>query len=65
MSLRVDDRWLWLGFGVFFVCAAHAVRYAIRDVVELIRLDSDLDTGEDDTKTLPEDSTKLRRLYAL
>ena len=39
MASRLDDRYLWLGFGIFFVAAAYGIRYAIRDIVDLTRID--------------------------
>ena len=35
MSRHLDDRYVWLGFGIFFVAAAYGIRYAITDIVQL------------------------------
>lgn len=39
MVRRVDDRWLWLGFGVTIICAIKRIRYAISDIVDLTAID--------------------------
>ena len=39
MPPKIDDRWLWLGFGIFIFFAAKGIRYAINDTVRLTRLD--------------------------
>lgn len=57
MSLRIDDRWVWLGFGVFFVLAAGGIRYAITDVTRLTRLERYQDETADARREKPEDST--------
>jgi len=38
MASQSDDRWLWLGLGVFFFFAAQGIRHAIGDMVRLIEL---------------------------
>lgn len=40
MQRQVDDRWLWLGFGVVLFFAARGVRYAITDIVNITKIDS-------------------------
>lgn len=54
MATRINDRWLWLGFGIFFLAAAKGIQYAISDIVTLTELDSD-NSKNDDTER-PEDS---------
>lgn len=39
MAQQVHDRWLWLGFGLFFVVAAKGLHYAIRETIELTKVD--------------------------
>ncbi len=39
MSRHLDDRYLWIGFGIFFVAAAYGIRYAITDIVQLTQLE--------------------------
>ena len=39
MPSKIDDRWLWLGFGVFFFVATKGIRYAFQDITELTKLD--------------------------
>lgn len=39
MAYRIDDRWLWLGFGVFLFAAAKGIQYAIRDIVQLTEVE--------------------------
>lgn len=57
MPPRIDDRWLWLGFGVFFLVAVRGIRYAITDVVQLTELERYPDESKDEKKDeRPEDS---------
>lgn len=39
MALRIDDRWLWLGFGVFLFVAARQIRHGISETVWLTEID--------------------------
>lgn len=39
MPPRIDDRWVWLGFGVFLFFAARNIRYAIKDTIRLTEID--------------------------
>nr|POF19944.1 hypothetical protein CFP56_52193 [Quercus suber]POF19946.1 hypothetical protein CFP56_52195 [Quercus suber] len=39
MPYHLNDRWLWLGFGIFAALAAHGIRFAIKDIVRLTRID--------------------------
>ena len=39
MASRLEDRWLWLGLGVFFFVAAKGIKYALTDIVRLTELD--------------------------
>lgn len=63
MSPRIDDRWLWLGFGVFFLLAARGVRYAIEDVTRLTRLERYHDETADANREKPEDSMSHNPSY--
>jgi hypothetical protein len=40
MAIRIDDRWLWLGFGVLSVLAVSGIRLAFKDLIYLTRLDA-------------------------
>ena len=57
MSPRIDDRWLWFGFGVFFLLAAKGVRYAIEDTIRLTKLERYDDETNDAQRERPEDRT--------
>ncbi|KAK0344155.1 hypothetical protein LTR91_015195 [Friedmanniomyces endolithicus] len=64
MSRHLDDRYVWLGFGIFFVAAAYGIRYAITDIVQL----TVLVPFEVPAKTVtesPEDSISLATLKTL
>ena len=39
MAPKIDDRWAWLGFGIFLFFAAKGIRYAIEDLVRLSEID--------------------------
>lgn len=39
MAHRINDRWLWLGFGVFIFFAARSIRSAIKETVLLTEID--------------------------
>ncbi|KAK3714672.1 hypothetical protein LTR37_007652 [Vermiconidia calcicola] len=39
MVPTVDDRWLWLGFGIIIICAVKGIRYAVSDIVDLTAID--------------------------
>ena len=57
MLTRIDDRWLWLGFGVFFFFAAKGIRYAIKDITQLTKIDPDQYESQSKlTGEQPEDS---------
>jgi len=56
MSRHLDDRYLWLSFGVFFVAAAYGIRYAITDIVRLTRLEPPEEQANS-IKETPEDCT--------
>ena len=60
MAPKIDDRWLWLGFGVFIFFAAKGIRYAITDIVQLTKLDAfDCDSKDQNKDEQPEDSKYL------
>ena len=58
MAPRIDDRWVWLGFGVFLFFAARQLRRGIRETVRLTEIDpaqyEDLENKDEKT---PEDCT--------
>ena len=57
MPPRIDDRWLWLGFGIFIFVAARGMRYAIEDIVQLTQLEPSRNESQNNEKDeLPEDS---------
>jgi hypothetical protein len=57
MPTRIDDRWLWLGFGVFVFFAARGIRYAIKDITQLTKIDPDQYESQSKlTGEQPEDS---------
>lgn len=56
MSPKIDDRCLWLGFGIFFFAAAHGIRYAITDIVRLTAIQP-LQKEEEAKEPQPEDGT--------
>lgn len=57
MSLRIDDRWLWLGFSAFALLALGGIRYAVKDVIQLTKLERIEDENADSNREKPEDST--------
>ncbi|KAK0309399.1 hypothetical protein LTR01_004506 [Friedmanniomyces endolithicus] len=64
MSRHLDDRYLWLSFGIFFVAAAYGIRYAITDIVRLTRLEPPEEQANS-IKESPEDSISLATLKTL
>lgn len=48
MALRLDDRYLWLGYGIFAVVAACGIRIAIHDIVRLTIIDASQYPSNDD-----------------
>ncbi len=56
----IDDRWLWLGFGIFFLAATRGVQYALKDLVQLTELEPLPPEPKDVKKDLPEDGTLNR-----
>ena len=59
MALRLDDRYLWLGFGVFFVAAAYGVRYAITDLLDLTEVEPAIPAEEKGKEEKPEDGVSF------
>ncbi|KAF2482333.1 hypothetical protein BDY17DRAFT_324622 [Neohortaea acidophila] len=62
---RIDDRLLWLGFGIFLFSAAKGIQYAIHDIVELTELTPLPDAFENPKGDLPEDKMSLENLKIL
>ncbi|KAK5124109.1 hypothetical protein LTR85_001812 [Meristemomyces frigidus] len=66
MAPRIDDRWLWLGFGVFIFFAARNIRNAIKDTVILTEIDpAQYEDNDEKGKKQPEDSIDLAALKTL
>ncbi|KAK4499154.1 hypothetical protein PRZ48_009666 [Zasmidium cellare] len=63
MANHINDHWLWLGFGLFFLAAAKGVQYAINDIATLTELDS-IDPKPHDEER-PEDSVSIATLRSL
>ena len=56
MAARIDDRWLWLGFGVFLFFAARQLRNSIQETVRLTEIDpAQYEDREERDKKSPED----------
>lgn len=56
MALRIDDRWVWLGFGVFLFFAARQLRNSIEETVRLTEIDpAQYEDREERDKKSPED----------
>lgn len=58
MAFRIDDRWLWLGFGVFLFAAAKGFQYAMTDIVRLTEIEPYQYDFQREEKELPEDSKR-------
>ncbi|GIZ43747.1 hypothetical protein CKM354_000696300 [Cercospora kikuchii] len=66
MATRIDDRWLWLGVGVFFYFAAKYVKYAVTDIVRLTELDpAQFPANDADHGAHPEESIEVKTLKTL
>ena len=55
MPPKIDDRWLWIGFGVFLFFATKGIRYAMTDVVRLTEIDPYQYDFQHERKEQPED----------
>ncbi|RMX73043.1 hypothetical protein D0869_14001 [Hortaea werneckii] len=66
MALRIDDRWVWLGFGVFLFFAARQLRKSIEETVRLTEIDpAQYEDREERDKKPPEDSISVETLKIL
>ncbi|KAK4550196.1 hypothetical protein LTR36_003163 [Oleoguttula mirabilis] len=66
MAPRIDDRWLWLGFGVFIFFAARNIRAAIKDTLILTELDpAQYEDKNEKGRKQPEDAINLAALKTL
>ncbi|EME38263.1 hypothetical protein DOTSEDRAFT_57407 [Dothistroma septosporum NZE10] len=65
MPTRIDDRYLWLGFGVFFFFAAKGIRHAITNTVRLTELDPISTRSDEDESRQPEDRIAISTLKTL
>lgn len=57
MAHQIDDRWLWLGVGVFAFLAVKGVQHALTDIVRLTEIDPYQYEPKRKEKDHPEDST--------
>ncbi|CAK4032756.1 Hypothetical predicted protein [Lecanosticta acicola] len=64
MAHTISDRWLWLGFGIFFLAALKGVQYAISDIIRLTELKPQASLDDDGDKD-PEDTISLTTLGTL
>ena len=55
MPPRIDDRWLWVGFGIFAFFAVKGIRYAIADLIHLTNKDPFRHKTQKNQTRLPED----------
>ncbi|KYG42837.1 hypothetical protein M433DRAFT_387594 [Acidomyces richmondensis BFW] len=65
MPSRIDDRWLWMGFGIFFFFAARGIRRTIKDINTLIATDPSESQEKFRNPPQPEDSISLETLKTL
>jgi len=63
MPSRIDDRYLWLAFGVFAFLAAKGVRYAIKDILQLTKV-HDVPALQDRTNDGPPEDCMLEQWQA-
>ncbi|KAI9662434.1 MAG: hypothetical protein M1821_008601 [Bathelium mastoideum] len=47
MAWRIDDHWLWLGFGAFLFIAAKGITYGLHDIVNLTTITEEPEPEED------------------
>ncbi|KAK4565521.1 hypothetical protein LTR86_004138 [Recurvomyces mirabilis] len=65
MALRLDDRYIWLGFAAFFVVAAYGARYAITDILALTEIEPTQPEEDDERESKPERAIDLNVLRTL
>ncbi|KAI6866755.1 hypothetical protein D0864_13178 [Hortaea werneckii] len=66
MAPRIDDRWVWLGFGVFLFFAVRQLRNSIQETVLLTEIDpAQYEDREERDKKSPEDSISVETLKIL
>lgn len=66
MSGRIDDRWLWLSFGIVTIVAVHGIRRAIQGLVAETKLDPySYEPCEKHTTEHPEDGITIDNLQTL
>ncbi|USW54209.1 hypothetical protein Slin15195_G075280 [Septoria linicola] len=66
MASRLDDRWLWLGAGVFFLAAASYIKHALTHIVHLTELDpAQFPANDHSHGTHPEESVDIKTLRTL
>ncbi|KAF2165483.1 hypothetical protein M409DRAFT_24334 [Zasmidium cellare ATCC 36951] len=63
MANHINDHWLWLGIGLFFLAAAKGIQYAINDIATLTELDP-ID-GKPQDSDRPEDSISISTFRSL
>lgn len=65
MPTRIDDRYLWLGFGIFLFFAAQGIRHAITNTVRLTELEPIHSRKDDEEDQQPEDRIEISTLEIL
>ena len=65
-TTRLDDRWLWLGFGIVSLLAVHGIRLVIRDLVTITKLDPySLEPNNVTNKAVRPENGKICKLLIL
>ncbi|EMC95438.1 hypothetical protein BAUCODRAFT_149410 [Baudoinia panamericana UAMH 10762] len=65
MTRHLDDRYLWLGFSLFFLTAAYGIHYAFTDILHLTQIDPPSTSPERSPDEILEDSIDLSTLQTL
>ncbi|KAK5172188.1 uncharacterized protein LTR77_003826 [Saxophila tyrrhenica] len=65
MPSRIDDRWLWLSFGVISIATIYGIRLAFQDLISLTKLDPHDDEERKKDEEHPEDAISLKDLKTL
>jgi hypothetical protein len=62
MPSRIDDRWLWFGFGAVLLFAVRGIRHAIPDLIRLTKIDPYQYEPNNKKEERPEDCENTPRL---